>query len=128
MRARFACSATNSSLWAGSAAIRGSRHSVRSPTAFAAFFNIYTPPPVAAAETLLFQLFRKTAQPGGLQQALLGLPEKERKQFKAIREKSACSWWDPAAIGGAWPGLIAQVLQVPMQTEPPASVLADVIC
>ncbi len=89
--------------------------------------NIYTAPPVAEAETVLFQLFLKTAQLGGLQQALLALPEKERKQFKAIMEKSACSWWDPTAIWSAWPGLIAQILKVPTQTEPHALAVADAI-
>jgi hypothetical protein len=75
--------------------------------------NVYAVPPLTSVDTLEFKLFVKTAQLGGLQQALLGVPEGTRKQFKGIFEKSACSWWDPNAIWETWPGLLFEVLQLP---------------
>jgi len=59
---------------------------------FAALANMPNPfgsldicavPAISSAKTLEFELFVKLAQLGGLQRALLGLPEAKQKQFKA---------------------------------------------
>jgi hypothetical protein len=86
--------------------------------------NVYAVPPLSSADTLEFKLFVKVAQLGGLQQAFLGLPDGTRKQFKAIMEKSATSWWDPNAIWATWPGLLFELLQLPHPVIAPAAAIA----
>jgi len=81
--------------------------------------NIYSVPPMQSAQTLEFQLFVKVAQLGGLQSALLGLPESKRKQFKAKLDLSSQPWWDPEIIWATWSSLLHSVLQLPDATDEP---------
>jgi len=85
--------------------------------------SVLTTPSLSEAATLPFRLFVKVAQLGGLQQALLGLPESTRKGFKAVLAKSSCSWWNPDTIWSSWNDLILELLHVPKPAKSPVAAL-----
>ncbi len=74
--------------------------------------RVYEVPPLSEAKTLEFRLFVEVARFRGLHDALLVLPETERKQFKATLEKSACSWWKPGAVWAGWPVVLMDLLHI----------------
>jgi len=76
------------------------------------------PKALNTADYPYLKVFLRLASHEGAHNALLTIPEADRKRFKALLVKSACAWWKPVELWDQWPALLMGL------TNPPQSHLA----